>query len=232
MVSSCLSFRTVLFAFLSTSPQECWITLLKSVEEIKSTMRKKIGQQKIAAAVQRGLDTSADLTLPMRESSAHHRYTKNVRCSSDPQNSELFKHPPTKCDAPPFSLSLSPFSARSIAPTLPCARVFAASEPLNPKLFLIFGYLTWAMRRLIYASAKVLTTCGRKMRACLVLHRFRVNQNRKVISRKVISYRSRRKARVHRAPNGGRALLLVPENSPLPPKGGVGPCYRRKPPRT
>jgi hypothetical protein len=55
------------------------------VEEIKSTMRKKIGQQKIAAAVQRGLDTSVDLTLPMRESSAHHRYTKNVRCSPDPQ---------------------------------------------------------------------------------------------------------------------------------------------------
>ena len=84
-MSNCLTFPTLFFAFLATSSQECWITLLKSVEEIKSTMRKKIGQQKIAAAVQRGLDTSADLTLPMRESSAHHRYTKNVRCSPDPQ---------------------------------------------------------------------------------------------------------------------------------------------------
>jgi hypothetical protein len=93
-MSNCLSFWTVLFAFLSTFPQECWITLLKSVEEIKSTMRKKIGQQKIAAAVQRGLDTSADLTLPMRESSAHHRYTKNVQCSPDPQLLSFLNTPP------------------------------------------------------------------------------------------------------------------------------------------
>jgi len=58
--------------------QDCWVALLKTVEDIKTSMRQKVGHQQMQNAISRGLDEDKDIKPTKATKANGYRYTKNV----------------------------------------------------------------------------------------------------------------------------------------------------------